>query len=114
MHFYIEHNYGHHLHAATPEDPATAKYNQSVYSFWFTSSFRQYFSAWRIQLKLLRNKQQGFFSLYNDMLWYALFQISYLATVLVWFGPIALLFAFLSESEALFFSKLLIILNIMG
>lgn len=37
MHFYIEHNFGHHLHAATPEDPATAKYNQSVYSFWFTS-----------------------------------------------------------------------------
>lgn len=33
MHFYIEHNYGHHLHAATPEDPATARYNQSVYSF---------------------------------------------------------------------------------
>ena len=94
MHFYIEHNYGHHLHAATPEDPATAKYNQSVYSFWLTSSFRQYFSAWRIQLTLLRNKQQGFFSLYNDMLWYVLFQISYLATVLVWFGPTVLLFAF--------------------
>ena len=34
MHFYIEHNFGHHLHVATPEDGATAKYNQSVYSFW--------------------------------------------------------------------------------
>ena len=54
MHFYIEHNFGHHLHAATPEDPATAKYNQSVYSFWVTSTFRQYFKAWRIQTKLLK------------------------------------------------------------
>ena len=35
MHFFIEHNYGHHLKVATPEDPATAKLNQSVYSFWF-------------------------------------------------------------------------------
>ena len=55
MHFYIEHNYGHHLHAATKEDPATARYNQSVYSFWFTSIFRQYINAWSIQNKLLKN-----------------------------------------------------------
>ena len=60
MHFYIEHNFGHHLHAATPEDPATARYNQSIYSFWFTSTIRQYFSAWRIQLKLLKNNKQSF------------------------------------------------------
>ena len=37
MHFYIEHNYGHHIKVATPDDGATAKYNQSVYNFWFTS-----------------------------------------------------------------------------
>ena len=49
MHFYIEHNYGHHQNAATPEDPASAQYNQTVYSFWFTSMVRQYIGAWRIQ-----------------------------------------------------------------
>ena len=70
MHFFIEHNFGHHLNAATPEDPATARYNQSVYSFWFTSTIRQYFSAWRIQFSLLKRKGRGFFSLHNDMLWY--------------------------------------------
>ncbi len=70
MHFYIEHNFGHHLHAATKEDPATARYNQSVYSFWFTSTIRQYFSAWKIQKKLLKNNNQSFLSLKNDMLWY--------------------------------------------
>jgi len=42
MHFYIEHNFGHHKNAATAEDPASASYNQTVYSFWFTSVFRQY------------------------------------------------------------------------
>ncbi|WP_111683218.1 alkane 1-monooxygenase [Winogradskyella tangerina] len=94
MHFYIEHNYGHHLHAATPEDPATARYNQSVYSFWFTSTIRQYFSAWRIQKKLLENNKQGFFSKKNDMFWYIIFQAIYLALVGFLLGTNALVFAF--------------------
>jgi alkane 1-monooxygenase len=93
MHFYIEHNFGHHLHAATPEDPATAKYNQSVYSFWLTSTIRQYFNAWNIQKKLLKNNKQSFFSFKNDMLWYTAFQLLYLALVALLFGTTALLFA---------------------
>ncbi len=96
MHFYIEHNYGHHLNAATPEDPATAKYNQSVYSFWFTSTIRQYFSAWRIQKKLLKNSGNSFWSFKNDMLWYTILQLVYLVVVVLIFGPKALLFAIVS------------------
>lgn len=92
MHFYIEHNYGHHLHAATKEDPATAKYNQSVYWFWFTSVIRQYISAWKIQIKLLKNNNQTFLSLKNDMLWYLIIQFSYLLIIYIAFGKIALLF----------------------
>ena len=93
MHFYIEHNFGHHLHAATPEDPATARYNQSVYSFWFTSTFRQYAGAWKIQNKLLKNNAQSFFSFKNDMLWYVVFQIVYLISIAFVFGTTALTFA---------------------
>jgi alkane 1-monooxygenase len=93
MHFYIEHNFGHHLHAATPEDPATARYNQSVYSFWLTSTFRQYFSAWKIQSKLLKTNQQSFLSIKNDMLWYVLFQFAYLVVITLVFGTAALTFA---------------------
>ena len=92
MHFYIEHNFGHHLHAATKEDPATARYNQSVYSFWFSSIFRQYISAWRIQLKLLKNQKLSFFSAKNDMLWYSIFQVVYLIVVLLTFGIWGLIF----------------------
>ncbi|RYH76232.1 alkane 1-monooxygenase [Flavobacteriaceae bacterium 144Ye] len=94
MHFYIEHNFGHHLHAATPEDPATARYNQSVYSFWITSVFRQYGNAWNIQLKLLKNGKKEFFSAKNDMFWYILLQIGYLFTMFVLFGTLGLIFAF--------------------
>ncbi|WP_040279589.1 alkane 1-monooxygenase [Psychroserpens damuponensis] len=93
MHFYIEHNFGHHLHAATPEDPATARYNQSVYSFWFTSIFRQYVKAWNIQKKLLNNNKKTFFSVKNDMFWYVLIQFGYLLTVFYVFGSIGLIFS---------------------
>jgi alkane 1-monooxygenase len=93
MHFYIEHNFGHHAQAATSEDPATAAYNQTLYSFWFTSVFRQYFSAWKLQSKLLESEARGFFSIKNDMLWYTLFQTVYLATILYFFGVLGLIFA---------------------
>ena len=93
MHFFIEHNYGHHLHAATPEDPATARYNQSVYSFWLTSTVRQYFSAWRIQKRLLKNSNQSFLSTKNDMLWYTVFQILYLLVVFLFFSKTGFVFA---------------------
>jgi alkane 1-monooxygenase len=93
MHFYIEHNFGHHLHAATPEDPATARYNQSVYSFWLTSIFRQYVKAWKIQENLLKNNKKSFFSPKNDMFWYVLLQFGYLVVVSYFFGNIGLLFA---------------------
>lgn len=96
MHFYIEHNFGHHLHAATPEDPATARYNQSVYSFWFTSSIRQYLNAWKIQKRLLKSHNQGFLSVKNDMLWYTIFQMMYLGAILYFFGPTVLLFGLLA------------------
>lgn len=96
MHFYIEHNFGHHLHAATKEDPATARYKQSVYSFWVTSTFRQYFSAWNIQKQLLKNYNLSFFSLRNDMFWYLIIQSSYLIIVFLIFGKTALLFTVLA------------------
>ncbi|MCD2258269.1 alkane 1-monooxygenase [Psychroserpens luteolus] len=94
MHFYIEHNFGHHLHAATPEDPATARYNQTVYSFWVTSIVRQYLSAWRIQRTILKNNDQKFISVKNDMLWYIVFQAGYLVVMFYVFGALGLLFAF--------------------
>ncbi|MEM6516058.1 MAG: alkane 1-monooxygenase [Bacteroidota bacterium] len=94
MHFFIEHNYGHHLQAATKEDPATARYNQTVYSFWVTSIFRQYASAWKIQMNLLKRNSQAFLSFKNDMLWYTVLQFSYLFICFYFFSLPGLIFAF--------------------
>jgi len=83
MHFFIEHNFGHHMNVATPEDGATARYNQTVYGFWWTSVTKQYLSAWRLQAQLLQRQQLSFLSPKNDMLWYHLIQPAYLGAV--WF-----------------------------
>lgn len=90
MHFYIEHNFGHHQKAATKEDPASAKYNQSVYAFWITSILRQYRSAWQLQMGLLGREGRSFFSLKNDMLWYLILQGTYLVLVFFFFGSTAM------------------------
>ena len=81
--FFIEHNFGHHLNVATPADGATARYNQTVYGFWFTSVTKQYVNAWRLQMDLLKRQGRSFLSFKNDMLWYHLIQPAYLGAV--WF-----------------------------
>ena len=103
MHFYIEHNFGHHINVATPEDPATARYKQTLYSFWITSVVRTYVSAWEIQLKLLKVSKRNFFSIKNDMVFYTLFQTIFLAFVYYNFGLyLTLLSIFMSVISFLF------------
>ncbi|MFD2563522.1 alkane 1-monooxygenase [Aquimarina rubra] len=91
MHFYMEHNFGHHLKAATKEDPATAKYNQPLYFFWFTSVVGQYISAWKIQMKLLKQNNQSFLSFKNDMFWYSVITFVYIFLIFSIFGSFGLI-----------------------
>jgi alkane 1-monooxygenase len=51
MHFFIEHNKGHHTHVSTPNDPSSAKYKQSVFAFWFQTFPGTLRSAWKIDAK---------------------------------------------------------------
>ncbi|MEN9958767.1 MAG: hypothetical protein RLZZ474_1011 [Bacteroidota bacterium] len=74
MHFFIEHNRGHHTHVSTPDDPSTAKYRQSVFAFFFQTIPGTYMSAWRINSKILKNQQLSFWSIQNEMLFFHLFQ----------------------------------------
>jgi alkane 1-monooxygenase len=92
-HFFIEHNHGHHLHVSTPEDPSTAKYNQTLYAFWFQTVTGTYSKAWKIQKKLNQLENRSFFSLKNDMFWFTLIQISYFVLVYSFYGNIGLIVA---------------------
>ena len=81
MHFFIEHNKGHHRYVSTPKDPATARYNELIYVFWMRSVVQSYISAWRIQLDELTKKGIPFLSTKNEMLIYQLFQFVYLCSI---------------------------------
>ncbi len=49
MHFFIEHVHGHHKNVATPIDPATSKYGQSLYEFIPQTIIGSLKSAWHIE-----------------------------------------------------------------
>ncbi len=95
-HFYIEHNHGHHLNVATPNDASTAKLNQNLYAFWFQSVVGTYSKAWKIQGEINKNNQQKFANIKNDMLWLTIAQIVYMTIIYLQFGLKGILFSLAS------------------
>lgn len=58
--FYVEHNRGHHVHVATPKDPATAKKNQTYYAFWKQAVIGGFISSIKIEReRLIQRKQKS-------------------------------------------------------
>ena len=96
MHFYLEHNLGHHKNVGTQEDPATARYNQNLFHFWIESVIKQYFNAWSIQLRLLSMEKRSFFSVKNDMFFYTIFQIGYLIFLFQIFGLMGMVYGIIA------------------
>lgn len=95
-HFFIEHNHGHHLHVATPEDPSTAKLNQNLYQFWIQSVAGTYMKAWKIQRKLNKDNNISTFNFKNDMLYFMIIQLLYLVALYFSFGLTITVYAILA------------------
>jgi alkane 1-monooxygenase len=91
MHFYIEHNKGHHRNVGTSADGATARRNESLYAFWFRTIIRSFRSAWQITEKELRRKKQNVWSLKNEILVMLIVQALLCAIIVVVFSLFTLL-----------------------
>lgn len=91
LHFYIEHNRGHHRNVGTPEDPATARYGETLYAFWVRTIIGSWRHAWEIVAKERKRKKKTEYSFGNEMLQYQLLQIAFLLAVFFVFGWKALL-----------------------
>jgi alkane 1-monooxygenase len=91
MHFYIEHNKGHHRHVATPQDPSTARETQSLYAFWMQSLPGTFLSAWRIAAGEAAKKGRSLPLLFNEMALFQVLQLAAVATVFLVFGMKAML-----------------------
>jgi alkane 1-monooxygenase len=91
MHFYIEHNRGHHRWVSTEQDPATARRGETVYFFWLRSVVGSYLSAWKLEQERLQRNGFHFFSVHNQMLVFQLLQLALLAAIGLFAGSLALL-----------------------
>ena len=75
MHFFIEHNRGHHRYVSTPKDPATSRRGETVYAFWLRSCVQSFRSAWRLEAQRLEKKELPALHWRNEMIWFQLIQI---------------------------------------
>jgi len=92
MHFFIEHNRGHHKHVSTNDDPASSRYGESVYAFWIRSTIGGWISAWNLEFERLKKKSLGKFNFKNEMLQFQIIQLALLILVFFVFGLEVLLF----------------------
>jgi alkane 1-monooxygenase len=86
MHFFIEHNKGHHKRVATPDDPSSAHYGEPVYAFYFRTVIFSYIHAWQIANREVGKKQKSVFSLANEMVRFSVFQILFVVTIFLLVG----------------------------
>lgn len=67
-HFRIEHPYGHHKRAATPEDPASSQMGETFYEFLPRTVIGSFKSAIEIETRRLKRKGLGFWNKENELL----------------------------------------------
>jgi len=67
-HFYIEHNRGHHVRVATPEDPASARLGESFWEFLPRTVVGSLRSAWGLERARLARMGKPPWSMRNDIL----------------------------------------------
>ena len=86
MHFFIEHNKGHHKNVATHEDPSSARKGEMVYLFYFRTIIFSYISAWKIANQESIKKYNSVFSIHNEMIQSHIIQIAFVGLIYFLFG----------------------------
>jgi alkane 1-monooxygenase len=89
-HFFIEHNRGHHVRVATPEDPASARLGESFWAFLPRTVAGSVSSAWRIECARLDRMGRSHWTLRNDILGAWAMTIALFAALAIVFGPVVL------------------------
>ncbi|ABC39350.1 alkane 1-monooxygenase [Burkholderia thailandensis] len=82
-HFFVEHNRGHHVRVATPNDPASARYGESFWAFLPRTVTGSVASAWRLERERLARSGRSVWSWRNEVLQ------AWAMTVALWSAAIA-------------------------
>jgi alkane 1-monooxygenase len=86
-HFYLEHNRGHHVRVATPEDPASSRLGESFWAFWPRTVLGSLRSAWELERAAAAREGRALWSVRNDVLNAWAMTVVLWAVLLVVFGP---------------------------
>ncbi len=89
-HFFIEHNRGHHVRVATPEDPASARMGESFWAFLPRTVSGSLGSAWGLERTRLARLERSPWSIHNDILQAWAMTVGLFAVLAVAFGPVVL------------------------
>ena len=82
-HFYIEHNRGHHVRVATPEDPASSRVGENLYVFLPRTVLGSLRSAWNLEKPRFARRGRSHWSIGNDVL------NSWLMSLVLWGALVA-------------------------
>jgi alkane 1-monooxygenase len=85
-HFYIEHNRGHHVRVATPEDPASSRLGETFYEFWPRTVSGSLKSAWELEAKRYKRKGTHPFHLGNEVLNAWVMSVVLFGGLIAWLG----------------------------
>jgi alkane 1-monooxygenase len=91
-HFFIEHNRGHHVRVATPEDPASARLGESFWAFLPRTVAGSLSSAWGIERARLERGGHSVWSIHNDILQAWAMSVALFAALTAVFGWVVLPF----------------------
>jgi alkane 1-monooxygenase len=89
-HFFIEHNRGHHVRVATPEDPASSRLGESFWAFLPRTVAGSLRSAWGIEATRLDRLGKSHWSIHNDILSAWAMTVGLFAALAIVFGPVVL------------------------
>ena len=95
MHFYVEHNRGHHSQVATPEDAASARYGENLYAFLPRTLLGSWLHAWHLEQERLARSGIGVWSPRNPMLWCVTWPLLAAAALGLGFGAAAVWYFFI-------------------
>lgn len=85
-HFYLEHNRGHHVRVATPDDPASSRLGESFYAFLPRTVVGSLRSAWRLERARYALRGKHPWRPGNDVLNAWAFTVVLFAVIVVWLG----------------------------
>ncbi|MDE2365237.1 MAG: alkane 1-monooxygenase [Hyphomicrobiales bacterium] len=85
-HFRVEHNRGHHTWVATPEDPASARFNESIYAFARRELPGALKRGWANEAERLTRRGRSVWSIHNEILVGFALTIAVAAVLIALFG----------------------------